>query len=59
MGGLFCLPNADRLRQYLPDALRAEVRAASIADEPEARAWCERAARETALALSPSDGVNR
>ncbi len=59
MGGLFCLPNADRLRQYLPDALRAEVRAASIADEPEARAWCERAALETARGLSaPVDDVN-
>lgn len=45
MGGLFCLPNADSLRQYLPDALRAEVRAASIADEPEMREWCEQLAR--------------
>ncbi|HEV7903547.1 MAG TPA: hypothetical protein VGO96_06880, partial [Pyrinomonadaceae bacterium] len=46
MGGLFCLPNADSLRQYLPDALRAEVRGASIADEPEMRAWCEQLARD-------------
>lgn len=55
MGGLFCLPNADSLRQYLPDALRAEVRAASIADEPEMRAWCERVARETAGSLRSLD----
>jgi hypothetical protein len=55
MGGLFCLPNADSLRQYLPDALRAEVRGASIVDEPETRAWCERVARETAAALGSTD----
>ncbi|MDQ1558585.1 MAG: hypothetical protein QOD32_1645 [Pyrinomonadaceae bacterium] len=55
MGGLFCLPNADSLRQYLPDALRAEVRGASIVDEPETRAWCERVARETAGALASTD----
>lgn len=57
MGGLFCLPNADSLRQYLPDALRAEVRGASIVDEPEARAWCERVAREIAVELCPADGA--
>lgn len=56
MGGLFCLPNADSLRQYLPDALRAEVRGASIADEPEMREWCERRAREIACGLSSADG---
>ncbi len=56
MGGLFCLPNADSLRKYLPDALRAEVRGASIAGEPDARAWCERVARETAAELSPAAG---
>jgi hypothetical protein len=55
MGGLFCLPNADSLRQYLPDALRAEVRAASIADEPEMREWCESLARETAGKLCSID----
>lgn len=55
MGGLFCLPNADSLRQYLPDALRAEVRAASIADEPEMREWCEHLARETASRLCSID----
>jgi len=55
MGGLFCLPNADSLRQYLPDALRAEVRGASVADEPEMRAWCERVARETAATLCQPD----
>jgi hypothetical protein len=56
MGGLFCLPNADSLRQYLPDALRAEVRGASIADEPEMREWCELLAREIACALPTSGG---
>jgi hypothetical protein len=55
MGGLFCLPNADSLRQYLPDALRAEVRAASIADEPEMREWCEQVARATANKLFSID----
>lgn len=54
MGGLFCLPNADSLRQYLPDALRAEVRGASIADAPLMRAWCEQLAREMAGNLRPS-----
>lgn len=58
MGGLFCLPNADSLRRYLPDALRAEVRGASVVDEPATRVWCERVARETAGALdSVSDSV--
>lgn len=55
MGGLFCLPNADSLRQYLPDALRAEVRGASIADEPLMREWCEHLARETAVKLCAID----
>jgi hypothetical protein len=55
MGGLFCLPNADSLRQYLPDALGAEVRAASIADEPSVREWCEQIARETAKRLCAID----
>jgi hypothetical protein len=55
MGGLFCLPNADSLRQYLPDALRAEVRGASIADEAEMREWCETLARETLHKLRPAD----
>ena len=56
MGGLFCLPNADSLRSYLPDALASEVRQASVADEPDVRAWCEQAARETAIRLSANDG---
>ena len=55
MGGLFCLPNADSLRQYLPDALRAEVRGASIADEPEMRGWCEQTAREVAARSHPPE----
>ncbi|HEY1403254.1 MAG TPA: DUF4922 domain-containing protein [Pyrinomonadaceae bacterium] len=54
MGGLFCLPNADSLRQYLPDALRSEVRRASVADEPAMRGWCERIARELAANLRPA-----
>jgi hypothetical protein len=52
MGGLFCLPNADSLRQYLPDALRSEVRRASVADDAAMREWCERIAREVAAGLS-------
>ena len=56
MGGLFCLPNADSLRHYLPDALASEVRQASVANEPQVRAWCEQAARETAIRLSANDG---
>jgi hypothetical protein len=56
MGGLFCLPNADSLRRYLPDALRAEVRGASIADDAGMRAWCERAASETAVKLCGAGG---
>jgi hypothetical protein len=52
LGGLFCLPNADSLRQYLPEALRAEVRQAGISDEPELRAWVEQTAREVAARLS-------
>ena len=59
MGGLFCLPNADSLRQYLPDALRAEVRGASIADEPSMRDWCERVAREAAVRLRAADEATR
>ncbi|HEV2801772.1 MAG TPA: hypothetical protein VGW12_14955 [Pyrinomonadaceae bacterium] len=55
MGGLFCLPNADSLRQYLPAALSAEVRGASIADEPRIRAWCEQAARDAAAEFPASE----
>lgn len=55
MGGLFCLPNADNLRQYLPDALRAEVRQASIADEPAMREWCEQTGCEIARQLASTD----
>jgi hypothetical protein len=56
MGGLFCLPNADSLRRYLPDALAAEVRQASVAGDAQVRAWCEHLARETASKLCASDG---
>jgi hypothetical protein len=52
LGGLFCLPNADSLRQYLPEALRTEVRQAGISDEPELRDWVEHKAREVAARLS-------
>jgi len=52
LGGLFCLPSADSLRQYLPEALRAEVRQAGISDEPELRGWVEQTAREAAVELS-------
>jgi hypothetical protein len=52
LGGLFCLPSADNLRQYLPEALRAEVRQAGISDEPELRGWVEQTAREAAVGLS-------
>jgi hypothetical protein len=55
MGGLFCLPNADHLRQYLPDALREEVRQAGVAGEPQMREWCEQTAREIAGKLSSGD----
>lgn len=55
MGGLFCLPNANNLRQYLPHALSAEVRQASIAGEPEMRQWYEETAGEIARRLAPSD----
>jgi hypothetical protein len=57
MGGLFCLPNADSLRQYLPEALRAEVRRASIADEPAVRAWFEQTACALARELDGSESV--
>ena len=52
LGGLFCLPSADSLRQYLPEALRAEVRQAGISDEPELRGWVEQTARVIAVGLS-------
>ena len=52
LGGLFCLPSADSLRQYLPEALRTEVRQAGISDQPDLRGWVEQAARETAVGLS-------
>lgn len=55
LGGLFCLPSADSLRQYLPDALRAEVRQAGVAGEPEIREWCEQTGREIAGRLSSSN----
>ena len=47
MGGLFCLPSADNLRQYLPETLKLEVHKASLANDPSLLQWCER----TALSL--------
>lgn len=41
MGGLFCLPNADEFRRYLPDSLRQEIIEASLACEPETQKWFE------------------
>ncbi|HYO99640.1 MAG TPA: hypothetical protein VER76_05580, partial [Pyrinomonadaceae bacterium] len=57
MGGRVCLPHADSLRRYLPDALAAEVRGASVAGDAEVRAWCEQAARETANRLCAGGAV--
>jgi hypothetical protein len=51
MGGLFCLPNADSLRGYLPGALREEVRSATLADEPETKARFEAVACDLACSL--------
>ncbi len=52
LGGLFCLPNADSLRQYLPEALRAEVRQAGISDERGLLDRIEQTAREAAARVS-------
>jgi hypothetical protein len=41
MGGIFCLPNADELRRYLPGALRKEITQASLASEPDTQKWFE------------------
>jgi hypothetical protein len=41
MGGIFCLPNADDLRRYLPSALKMEINTATLACEPETREWFE------------------
>lgn len=41
MGGIFCLPNADDLRRYLPHSLRQEIETCSIAREPETQKWFE------------------
>ncbi len=45
-GGLFCLPNADRLREYLPASLRREIADASVWNEPEMVHWLVATARE-------------
>lgn len=52
LGGLFCLPSADSMRQYLPETLRNEVRQAGIGDEREMQEWCEQTARDIAIRLS-------
>jgi len=41
MGGIFCLPNADHFRQYLPGVLRKEITEATLACEPETQKWFE------------------
>ncbi len=51
LGGLFCLPSADSMRQYLPETLRKEVRQAGIADDREMQKWCEQAGRDIAARL--------
>ena len=48
-GGIFCLPNADRLREYLPASLRREIADASVWKEPEMVDWLVATARELAL----------
>lgn len=47
IGGIFCLPNADDFRSYLPDVLRKEIVRATLASEPETQKWFE----ENALRL--------
>lgn len=51
MGGLFCLPNAENFQMYLRDALREEVRRASVVSEPDVRDWFEGVAREVAFSV--------
>ena len=46
MGGIFCLPNADSFRQYLPDVLRKEITQATLACELETQKWFESNALE-------------
>lgn len=41
MGGLFCLPNADEFRSYLPDAIKKEIFNSTLSSEPETRIWFE------------------
>jgi hypothetical protein len=52
LGGLFCLPSADTMRQYLPEKLRAEVRGAGVAEQPALRESCDVVAREIANTVS-------
>ncbi len=41
MGGIFCLPNADDFRRYLPDILRKEITRATLTCELETQKWLE------------------
>lgn len=41
MGGVFCLPNADDFRQYLPNILQKEIFASTLACENETQKWFE------------------
>lgn len=41
MGGIFCLPNADNLRQYMPEVLRSQIIQATLTCEKETQNWFE------------------
>lgn len=41
MGGIFCLPNADDFRRYLPDVLRKEISESTLTCEKETQKWFE------------------
>ena len=52
LGGLFCLPNADALRLYLPESLRFEVRHATISLGSDLALKIEKEALKIMLELS-------
>lgn len=41
MGGIFCLPNADDFRHYLPENLRNEIYKSTLSNEQETQKWFE------------------
>lgn len=51
IGGIFCLPNADELRNYLPRALKQTIIDATFRSEPLTQLWFE----ENALRLLQGD----